>query len=118
MRTKPVQRPWPGLFAEATAGAAAPPCSMRSPTWIWRYGGRPAGTTPERTIAALAKLGHLTVPGSGDAPANRLSGLGALTGNTAGIGMAVVLGLAYALGWWPGPTHHHAGRHRWRIDRH
>jgi hypothetical protein len=33
--------------------------------------------------------------------ANRLVGLGALTGYAAGIGMGLILGLAYALGWRP-----------------
>lgn len=45
---------------------------------------------------------RLTVPGSGDVLANRISGLGALTGYAAGIGMGVILGVAYALGWRPG----------------
>jgi len=37
---------------------------------------QPASSTPERTVAAMAKLVHLTVPGSGDVLAARLSGLG------------------------------------------
>lgn len=49
--------------------------------------GRPASSTPERTVKALAKLLHLMIPGSGDVQANRISGLGALTGYTAGIGI-------------------------------
>src|SRR6201999_2942891 len=36
-----------------------------------------------------------------DILASRLSGLGALTGYAAGLGMGLVLGLAYALGWRP-----------------
>ncbi|MDT5259900.1 MAG: hypothetical protein QOD10_4980 [Mycobacterium sp.] len=50
----------------------------------------------------MARLFGLTVPGTGDILANRLLGLGALTGYAAGIGMGLVLGLAYALGWRPG----------------
>lgn len=42
---------------------------------------------PDRTVEALANPFRLTVPGSGDTLANRLSDLGALTGYTAGIGM-------------------------------
>jgi hypothetical protein len=64
--------------------------------------GRPTSTTPERTVEAMARLFGLTVPGNGDALANRISGLGALTGYAAGIGMGMILGLAYALGWRPG----------------
>jgi len=49
----------------------------------------------------MAKLVGLTVPGTGDTLANRLLGLGALTGYAAGIGMGLILGLASALGWRP-----------------
>ncbi len=64
--------------------------------------GRATSSTPERTVEAMARLFGLTVPGSGDVLANRISGLGALTGYAAGIGMGVILGVAYALGWRPG----------------
>ena len=92
---------WVGLLVGAAAGAAGT-TTLNVITYLdMAVRGRPASTTPERTVAALAKLVHLTVPGSGDVLAARLSGLGALTGYTAGIGIGVILGLAYGLGWRP-----------------
>lgn len=38
----------------------------------------------------MARVFGLTVPGTGDVLANRISGLGALTGYAAGIGMGEV----------------------------
>ena len=68
-----------------------------------RYGGAgQAGQHHARTDRHCAgEVDSLTVPGSDDTLAARLSGLGALTGYTAGIGIGIILGLAYALGWRP-----------------
>lgn len=102
VRTRRVARLWPGLLIGAAAGAAGT-TTLNVITYLdMAIRGRPTSTTPERTVQAMAKLVHLTVPGTGDVLANRLSGLGALTGYTAGIGIGVILGLAYALGWRPG----------------
>ncbi|HEV7579021.1 MAG TPA: hypothetical protein VGO77_01175 [Mycobacterium sp.] len=93
---------WPGLLSGAAAGAAGT-TTLNVITYLdIAVRGRPTSSTPERTVEAMARLFGLTVPGSGDVLANRLSGLGALTGYAAGIGMGVILGLAYALGWRPG----------------
>ena len=95
---------WAAVLIGAAAGAAGT-TTLNVITYLdMAIRGRPASSTPERTIAAMAKLVHLTVPGSGDVLAARLSGLGALTGYTAGIGIGVILGLAYGLGWPPGLT--------------
>ncbi|MDI3313360.1 MAG: hypothetical protein QJR12_03450 [Mycobacterium sp.] len=102
-RAKPAQRLWAGLWAGAAAGAAGTTALNVITYADMAVRGRPASTTPERTVDALAKLVHLTIPGTGDVQANRISGLGALTGYTAGIGIGVLLGLAYGLGWRPGP---------------
>ena len=102
MRTRHPSRVWPGLLIGAAAGAAGT-TALNVITYLdMAVRGRGTSTTPERTVEALAKLVHLTVPGTGDTLANRLTGLGALTGYTAGIGMGLLLGLAYALGWQPG----------------
>lgn len=94
-------RVWPGLLIGAAAGAVGT-TTLNVITYLdMTVRGRPASTTPERTVTALAKLVHVTVPGGGDTLAARLSGLGALTGYTAGIGIGIILGLAYALGWRP-----------------
>ncbi|MBS4728231.1 hypothetical protein MSM1_07650 [Mycobacterium sp. SM1] len=103
MTAKPGQRLWPALWGGAAAGAAGTTALNVITYTDMAVRGRPASTTPERTLEALAKLVHLTIPGTGDTQANRISGLGALTGYTGGIGIGVLLGLAYSLGWRPGP---------------
>ncbi|WP_421843121.1 hypothetical protein [Mycobacterium sp.] len=101
MRIANMPSVWPGLLIGAAAGAAGT-TTLNVITYLdMAIRGRPASSTPERTVDAMAKLFHLTVPGTGDVLASRLTGLGALTGYTAGIGMGVILGLAYALGWRP-----------------
>ncbi|MGH3524933.1 MAG: hypothetical protein ACRDU4_19425 [Mycobacterium sp.] len=102
MRTRQTSQVWMGLWTGAAAGAAGT-TALNAITYLdMVVRGRPASTTPERTVESLAKLVHLTIPGTGDTQANRISGLGALTGYTAGIGIGVILGLAYSLGWRPG----------------
>jgi hypothetical protein len=99
--TRQVSRLGPGLLIGAVAGAAGT-TTLNVITYLdIAIRGRSTSTTPERTVEAMTRLLHLTVPGSGDVLANRISGLGALTGYAAGIGMGLVLGLAYALGWRP-----------------
>jgi hypothetical protein len=102
MRTRHISGLWRGLLSGAAAGAAGS-TTLNVITYLdIAVRGRPTSNAPERTVEAMAKLFGLTVPGSGDVLANRISGLGALTGYAAGIGMGVILGLAYALGWRPG----------------
>ena len=94
-------RLWPGLLCGAAAGAAGT-TALNVITYLdIAIRGRPTSTTPEMTVEAMARLVGLTIPGTGDVLANRISGLGALTGYAAGIGMGIILGLAYALGWQP-----------------
>ncbi len=101
MKTRHLPRVWVGLLIGAAAGAAGT-TTLNVITYLdMAVRGRPTSTTPERTVQAMAKLAHLTIPGTGDTLANRLSGLGALTGYTAGIGIGLILGLVYALGWRP-----------------
>ncbi|WP_245604687.1 hypothetical protein [Mycobacterium genavense] len=91
-------RLWPGVLC-----GAAGTTTLNVITYLdIAVRGRATSSTPERTVEAMARLFGLTVPGSGDVLANRISGLGALTGYAAGIGMGVILGVAYALGWRPG----------------
>ena len=99
--TERMARIWPGLLIGAAAGAAGTTTLNVIAYLDIATRGRPASTTPERTVQAMAKMVNLTVPGTGDVLAARLSGLGALTGYTAGIGIGIILGLAYALGWRP-----------------
>jgi hypothetical protein len=101
MKTRQKAGVWSGLLCGAAAGAAGT-TTLNVITYLdIAMRGRATSTTPERTVEAMAKLFHVTIPGTGDILANRISGLGALTGFAAGIGMGMILGLAYALGWWP-----------------
>jgi hypothetical protein len=102
MKTRRISGLWPGLLSGAAAGAAGT-TALDVITYLdIAVRGRPTSDTPERTVKEMTRLVGLTVPGTGDTLANRLLGLGALTGYAAGIGMGVILGLAYALGWRPG----------------
>jgi hypothetical protein len=60
--------------------------------------GRPASSTPENTVEKLADAVHVPIAGQGTTRANRVEGLGALTGLVAGIGVGGLLGLARASG--------------------
>jgi hypothetical protein len=60
--------------------------------------GRPASTTPERTLEKLAQTAHVAIPGDGTTRPNRVEGLGALTGLLSGIGVGGLFGLARASG--------------------
>ena len=102
MKSTPMARVWSGLLRGAAAGAAGTSALNVISYLDIVVRGRPTSTTPERTVEAMARLFGLTVPGTGDVLANRISGLGALTGYAAGIGIGMILGLAYALGWRPG----------------
>jgi hypothetical protein len=101
VKIPPPAQLWPGLLSGAAAGAAGTSALNVIGYLDIAVRGRAASTTPERSVEAMARLFGLTVPGSGDTLANRLSGLGALTGYAAGIGMGMILGLAYAWGWKP-----------------
>jgi len=98
-----ITRVGPGLLCGAAAGAAGTSALNVIGYLDIALRGRATSTTPERTVEAMSRLFRITVPGTGDILANRISGLGALTGYAAGIGMGVILGLAYALGWQPRP---------------
>jgi hypothetical protein len=60
--------------------------------------GRPASSTPQRTVERLAQTAHVSIPGEGDQRRSRVEGLGALTGLVAGVGVGGLLGLARAAG--------------------
>ena len=64
--------------------------------------GRPASSTPETTVEKLSEVTHVPIPGDEETRENRISGLGPLTGQLAGVGIGAVLGLARAAGWRPG----------------
>ncbi len=87
-----------GAAAGAAAGAAGT-TALDAVTYLdmaWR--GRPASTTPERSVEAIARRLGRKVPGDGETRQNRLTGLGALSGAVTGVGVGAVLGGLRALG--------------------
>jgi hypothetical protein len=90
------------LAAGAAAGAAGT-TALNIVTYLdMAVRARPASSTPETTVEKLAEKAHTSIPGDPDARANRLAGLGPLTGLAAGVGIGALLGLARAAGWRPG----------------
>jgi hypothetical protein len=65
--------------------------------------GRGTSSTPEDTVEKLAEKVHVPIPGQGEKRANRLQGLGPLTGIAAGIGVGVLAGITRASGLRSGP---------------
>ncbi|SFB06494.1 hypothetical protein SAMN05216266_104138 [Amycolatopsis marina] len=63
--------------------------------------GRPASSTPEKTIERLSETTGTPIPGDDRHRQNRVSGLGALTGMLTGAGVGVAYGAARGLGWQP-----------------
>src|SRR5215204_3717999 len=82
----------------AAAGAAWTTCLYVVTYLDMAVRGRPASSTPGRTLEKLAETAHLSIPGDGTTRANRVEGLGALTGLLSGIGVGGLFGLARASG--------------------
>ncbi|HEY0168168.1 MAG TPA: hypothetical protein VGB75_14085 [Jatrophihabitans sp.] len=90
-----------GLLLGAAAGAAGT-TTLNTVTYLdMAIRGRPTSSTPEDSVQALATRAHVSIPGDGDARANRVAGLGPLLGLAAGVGVGALLGLARAAGWRP-----------------
>ncbi|MGI8718695.1 MAG: hypothetical protein ACR2JN_12785 [Lapillicoccus sp.] len=90
------------ILVGAAAGAAGT-TALNTITYLdmtWR--GRPASSTPEKLVEAVADKADLSIPGDGDTRDARLSGLGALSGIVTGIGIGAAYGLLDALGLRPG----------------
>lgn len=60
--------------------------------------GRPASDTPERSVEAIAGALGADIPGKGDERANRLTGIGALSGMYLGVEVGVSTSVAHSLG--------------------
>ena len=91
-----------GALLGAAAGAAGTTV-LNTVTYLdMVVRGRPASSTPEQTVQALADRAHVTVPGDDDVRQNRVAGLGPLTGIAAGVGVGALLGLVRAAGRRPG----------------
>ena len=90
------------LAGGAVAGAAGT-TALNTLTYldmVWRA--RAASNTPEATVKKLAAVTGVTIPGTEEERANRIAGLGPLTGLLVGVGTGAALGLARAAGFRPG----------------
>lgn len=91
-----------GLLAGAAAGAAGT-IALNAVTYLdMVVRARGTSSTPEDTVEAIADKVGITITGDEEEHANRLAGLGPLSGLAAGLGVGAVLGLTRALGWRPG----------------
>jgi len=94
-----------GWLLRGTVAGAAGTTALNVVTYLdMAVRGRPASSTPERTVERLAETAHLPIPGDGGTRENRLQGLGALTGLAAGTAVGALVGLARAAGFRSGPA--------------
>lgn len=85
------------------AGGAAGTTALNAVTYLdmaWR--GRPASSAPEEVVEKTADRLGVGIPGDGNRHDNRLTGLGALSGIAAGVGVGVALASLRAVGIKPG----------------
>src|SRR5688572_20203697 len=88
-----------GWALRGAAAGAAGTTALNAVTYLdMVVRGRPASSTPERTVEELAGRAHVPIAGSGGKRANRVQALGALTGLAAGTGVGALVGLARAAG--------------------
>ena len=87
------------ILRGAAAGAAATTALNLVTYGDMAVRGRPASSTPEDTVEKFADVAHVVIPGDGDKRANRVQGLGPLTGFGAGIVVGALAGLARAAGY-------------------
>ena len=88
----------------ALAGAAGT-TALNAATYLdMAVRGRPASSTPEDSVEAVASRVGVAVPGDERTRPNRLSGLGALSGSATGVGVGVLFGVLRRAGLrLPGP---------------
>jgi hypothetical protein len=76
-----------GLLAGAAAGAAGT-TALNAITYLDMVArARPASSTPQDTVEKLSDLTGIPIPGDQEERANRVAGLGPLTGLVAGVGI-------------------------------
>ncbi|SFI98466.1 hypothetical protein [Amycolatopsis sacchari] len=84
------------------AAGAAGTTALNAVTYldmVWR--GRPASSTPEKTVETLSEKTGLPVPGDEQQRGNRVSGLGPLMGLLTGVCVGAGYGALRGLGWRP-----------------
>jgi len=88
-----------GTFARGLIAGAAGTAALNAVTHLdMALRGRPASTTPERTVDALADALGTAVPGRGAVRDARRTALGALAGIANGVGVGVVSSLVRSAG--------------------
>ena len=87
----------------AAAGAAGTTALNAASYLDMAVRGRPTSDTPEHTVERLGEIAQVQIPGEGEMRDNQVAGHGPLTGLVAGVGSGVLLALARAAGWRPGP---------------
>jgi hypothetical protein len=89
-----------GWALRGAAAGAAGSTALNAVTYLdMTIRGRPASSTPERTVEKLAEKAHVPIPGDEETRQNRVQGLGPITGLVAGVGVGVVVGLVRAAGY-------------------
>lgn len=96
------------MFRTITRGAlagAAGTTALNAVTYMdMALRARPASSTPERSLEALADRAHVEIPGGGSEREARLSGLAALSGIGVGVGVGVLSAglrrVGVRLPWW------------------
>jgi hypothetical protein len=96
-----VELAWRGALAGA-AGTTA----LNAATYVDMVArGRPASSTPQDSVEAMAARAGVEIPGEGETRQNRLSGLGSLFGAATGVGVGAVFGVLRRFGLrLPGPV--------------
>lgn len=90
-----------GAAIGAAAGAAGT-TALNAVTYLdMTLRARPASNTPQDTVEKLTEKARVPIPGRDDARANRIAGLGPLTGLATGVGVGALLGLSRSAGWRP-----------------
>ena len=88
-----------GWVLRGAAAGAAGTTTLNAVTYLdMAVRGRGTSSTPEDTVENLAEKVHVRIPGRDETRANRLQGLGSLTGIAAGTGVGALAGLARASG--------------------
>lgn len=91
-----------GSLLRGVVAGAAGTTALNAATYLdMVLRGRPASSTPEKTIEQLSERTGVPVPGDDKHRQNRVSGLGALTGLLTGTTVGAAYGAARDLGWHP-----------------
>ncbi|NIJ09968.1 hypothetical protein FHU38_000312 [Saccharomonospora amisosensis] len=89
------------IMRGAAAGAAGT-TALQAATYLdMVLRGRPASSTPERTVEKLSEKTGTSIPGDEDKQESRKSGLGAMLGMVTGTTVGVGYGVLRELGWRP-----------------